>query len=159
MFASLPLLLFFLSLPFPSPNFSFSSFLFFFLTFYEEYRSMLWVTCQHRNFYLGAQYHYGLPRWLSGKESTCQCRRHQRGEFDPWMGKIPGGENGNPLQYSCLENSVARGAWWATIHGLAESRYGWAHMRNVTGFCVLLLFFFFLPSFFSFLPSFLLFNV
>ena len=32
---------------------------------------------------------YGLPRWLSGKEPTCQCRRHRRPEFDPWVGKIP----------------------------------------------------------------------
>ena len=30
-----------------------------------------------------------LPRWLSGKESTCQCRRHRRHGFDPWVGKIP----------------------------------------------------------------------
>ena len=32
---------------------------------------------------------YGLPRWLSCKEPTCQCRRHRRPEFDPWVGKIP----------------------------------------------------------------------
>ena len=32
--------------------------------------------------------HLGLPRWLSGKESTCQCRRHRRHGFDPWVGKI-----------------------------------------------------------------------
>ena len=31
----------------------------------------------------------GLPRWLNGKESGCQCRRHRRCEFDPWVGKIP----------------------------------------------------------------------
>ena len=31
----------------------------------------------------------GLPRWLSGKESGCQCRRHRRCEFDPWVGTIP----------------------------------------------------------------------
>ena len=31
----------------------------------------------------------GLPRWLSGKESTCQCRRHKRPQFDPWVRKIP----------------------------------------------------------------------
>ena len=32
---------------------------------------------------------YGLPRWLSGKEPTCQCRRHQGRGFHPWVGKIP----------------------------------------------------------------------
>ena len=39
----------------------------------------------------------------------------------PGLGSIPGGENGNPLQYSCLENSIGRGAWQATAHGAAES--------------------------------------
>ena len=32
---------------------------------------------------------FGLPRWLSGREFVCHCRRHQRREFDPWVGKIP----------------------------------------------------------------------
>ena len=36
-------------------------------------------------------------------------------------GRSPGVENGNPLQYSCLENSMDRGAWWATVHGAAKS--------------------------------------
>ena len=38
----------------------------------------------------------------------------------PELGISPGGEHGNPLQYSCLENSMDRGAWRATIHGVAE---------------------------------------
>ena len=42
--------------------------------------------------------------------------------FDPWVGKIPGGGHGNPLQYSCLENSMDRGAWWVTVHRVAKSR-------------------------------------
>ena len=42
--------------------------------------------------------------------------------FNPWVGKIPEGENGNPLQYSCLENPMDRGAWQATVHGAAKSR-------------------------------------
>ena len=65
----------------------------------------------------------GLPRWHSGKESTCQCRRYKRHSFDPWaaMGRSHGGENGNPLQYSCLENSIDRGSWQATVHGVAKS--------------------------------------
>ena len=40
-----------------------------------------------------------------------QCRRPG---FDPWVGKIPWKRNGNPLQYPCLDNSMDRGAWWAT---------------------------------------------
>ena len=39
----------------------------------------------------------------------------------PGLGKSPGGEHGNPLQYSCLENHMDRGAWWATVRGVAES--------------------------------------
>ena len=39
----------------------------------------------------------------------------------PGSGRSPGGVLGNPLQYSCLENSMDRGAWQATIHGVAES--------------------------------------
>ena len=58
-------------------------------------------------------------RGSEGKEPTCNTG-------DP--GSIPGsggssGEgNGNPLQYSCLENSMDRGAWWATVHGVAKSQ-------------------------------------
>ena len=37
-------------------------------------------------------------------------------------GRFPGVRNGNPLQYSCLENSMDRGAWWATVHGVTKSR-------------------------------------
>ena len=39
----------------------------------------------------------------------------------PGSGRSPGVGNGNPLQYSCLENPMDRGAWWATVHGVAES--------------------------------------
>ena len=37
----------------------------------------------------------------------------------PGSGRSPGGGRGNPLQYSCLENPMDRGAWWATVHGVA----------------------------------------
>ena len=39
----------------------------------------------------------------------------------PGLGRSLGEGNGNPLQYSCLENPMKRGAWWATVHGVAES--------------------------------------
>ena len=42
--------------------------------------------------------------------------------FDPWVGKISWRWNSNPLQYFCLENPTDRGAWWATVHGLAKIR-------------------------------------
>ena len=40
----------------------------------------------------------------------------------PGLGRFPGGGHGNPLQYSCLENPMDRGAWRATVHGVAKSR-------------------------------------
>ena len=39
----------------------------------------------------------------------------------PGLGRSPGEGNGNPLQYSCLENPMDRRAWWTTVHGVAES--------------------------------------
>ena len=40
----------------------------------------------------------------------------------PGSERSPGGGRGNPLQYSCLENPLDKGAWWATVHGVADSR-------------------------------------
>ena len=40
----------------------------------------------------------------------------------PGSGRFPGGENGNPLQYSCLENPMDNRAWWATVHRVTKSR-------------------------------------
>ena len=40
----------------------------------------------------------------------------------PGLGRSPGERNGNPLQHSCLENSMDRGAWWAAVHGVTRSR-------------------------------------
>ena len=39
----------------------------------------------------------------------------------PGLGRSPGGRDGNPLQYSCLENPMNREAWWATVHGVAKT--------------------------------------
>ena len=59
----------------------------------------------------------GLPRWLSGKESACNA-----GDVGliPESGRSPGGGHSYPLQHSCLENSMDRGAWQATVLGVAE---------------------------------------
>ena len=62
-----------------------------------------------------------FPGDARGNESTCQCRRHRRPQFDPWVGNIPGEGNGNPFQYSCPEHTMDRGAWQDTVHGAAES--------------------------------------
>ena len=45
----------------------------------------------------------------------------------PGLGRSPGGGNGNPLQYSCLENFMDREAWWATVFGVARS---WTHLSD-----------------------------
>ena len=78
----------------------------------------------------------GLPRCLSGKESACQCRRRRKCELDPWSGRLAGEENSNPLKYSCLENPMDRGAWWATDHSVAKirTRLGRMTVRHKTGF-------------------------
>ena len=60
----------------------------------------------------------GLRRWLSGKDSP--IRAGDVGSI-PGLGRSLGGGNGNPLQYSCLENLMDRGAWWAAVHGVAKS--------------------------------------
>ena len=48
----------------------------------------------------------------------------------PGSRRSPGGGNGTPLQYSCLENFMDRGAWWATVHGVAKSQK-WQNHFNI----------------------------
>ena len=63
----------------------------------------------------------GFPGGPSGKEPTCQYRRSKRCRLIPGFGRSPGEGNDNPLQYSCLGNPMDRGAWQATVHGVAKS--------------------------------------
>ena len=58
---------------------------------------------------------HGLPGWLNGKELAYQCRRNG---FNPWSGRFPG--DVYPLQYSWLGNPMDRGAWQATVYGVAK---------------------------------------
>ena len=66
----------------------------------------------------------GFPGGSDGKESACNAG-------DPssisGSGRFPGEGKGNPLQYSCLENSIDRGAWRATVHGVVKS---WMRLRD-----------------------------
>ena len=64
----------------------------------------------------------GLPQWLSGKESACSTRDPGDADSIPELERSPGGGNDNPLQYSCLENSMDSGAWRATVHTVAKSQ-------------------------------------
>ena len=61
----------------------------------------------------------GFPGGSEVKVSACSA-----GDLGsiPGLRRYPGEENGNPLQYSCLENPTDRGAWWATVHGVAKSQ-------------------------------------
>ena len=61
----------------------------------------------------------GLPRWVNGKESTCNAGDSS---LTPGLGGSLGEGNGNPLLYSCLGNTMDRAAWWATVHGAAKSQ-------------------------------------
>ena len=65
-------------------------------------------------------YKGGLHDGAGGKASTCNA-----GDLGliPGSGRSPGEGNGNSLQYSCLENSVDRGGWQATVHGVARVRH------------------------------------
>ena len=65
--------------------------------------------------------------WLRGESVCPQCGRPR---FDPWVGKIPGEGNGNPLQYSCLGHPANRGAWRLQSTGVAkelDTRYRLNH--------------------------------
>ena len=69
----------------------------------------------------------GFPCSSVGKESACNA-----GDLDliPGLGKFPGEGNGNPLQYSCLENPMDGGAWWAAVCGVTKTEVGhdWSNL-------------------------------
>ena len=60
----------------------------------------------------------GFPDGSDGKESA--CKEGDLGSI-PGLGRSPGGRHDNAPRYSCLENPMNRGAWQATVHGVAES--------------------------------------
>ena len=69
---------------------------------------------------LGKAYLTGFPGSSDSKESAYHARR-------PGLGRSPGEGNDNPLQYSCLENPMDRGTWWAIVQGVAKS---WTQLSN-----------------------------
>ena len=72
----------------------------------------------------------GFPPGLDGKEST-----ENDGDLGSilGLGRSSGKGNGNPLQYSYLENCMDRGAWWVTVHGVAQTRLSDSHTHIHTG--------------------------
>ena len=69
---------------------------------------------------------WGFPGGSEVKASACNA-----GDLGsiPGLGRSPGEGNGNPLQYSCLENPMDRGAWWAIVHGVTKS---WTGLSDFT---------------------------
>ena len=61
----------------------------------------------------------GFPVGSDGKESACNARDMG---LIPGSGRSPGEGNGYPVKYSCLENPMDRGSWWAAAHGVPKSR-------------------------------------
>ena len=64
----------------------------------------------------------GFPQWPSGKESVCKAGATGDAGSIPGLRRTPGRGNGNPLQYSFLENPMDRGAWLAPAHGVLKSQ-------------------------------------
>ena len=64
----------------------------------------------------------GFPGGSDGKESACSARNAGALSSIPGSGRSPGEEDGNPLQYACLENPMSRGAWRSTVHAVAKSQ-------------------------------------
>ena len=86
---------------------------------------------------------YGIShcfRWHSDKESTSHCRRWRRGEFDPWVGKIPWGRNGNPLQFENFheQRSLEGYSPWASKKSDMTERLN-THTETQTSHCLLTL--------------------
>ena len=75
-------------------------------------------------------YNPRLAQWLSGEESTCSAG--EAGLISGSGRSSGGGGNGSPLQYSCLENPVDRGAWWATVHRVENSGTNWSNWAHIT---------------------------
>ena len=97
--------------------------LFFFFFFYEQGNINMLLQGTETWAYICGGYHsvhYSspeFPRWLSGKESVCSTGDPSS---IPKSGRSPGEGNDNSLQYSCLENSMDRGAWQAIVHAVAK---------------------------------------
>ena len=66
-------------------------------------------------------WHLGLD-FLGGSDGKASAYNVGDPGSVPQLGRSPGEGSGNPLQYSCLENPMDGGTWWATVHGVAKSR-------------------------------------
>ena len=92
-----------------------------------------WLSGSWRSFLYSSSVYSGFPGGSEVKASACNA-----GNLSsiPGLARSPGEGNGNPLQYSYPENPMDGGAWWATVHGVAESQ---TQLSDFTHFCVFLL--------------------
>ena len=95
------------------------------LKFYLEVK-FFHFTVASGDFLLFPRHIKGFPGGSEVKASACNV-----GDLGsiPGLGRSPGEGNGNPLQYSCLDNPMDGGAWWATVHGIAKS---WTRLSDFT---------------------------
>ena len=72
----------------------------------------------------------------SDKESACQCSRHKRHGFNPWVRKIHWKKKFQTAQYYCLENSMERGPWQATVHWATNSQTQLSMLLFLSNICI-----------------------
>ena len=81
----------------------------------------------------------GIPGGLSSKEPACNAEATGNMDAILGLGRSPGDGHGNPLQYSCRENPMDRGAWQATVHGVTKSGTRLKRL-SMHAFCILCIF-------------------
>ena len=104
-------------------TFSTANIVFFHSVFLDTWKSLAGAYDKQVFPLLDAKYH-AVSCGSDGKESACNT-----GDLGsiPGLRRSPGEENGNPLQYSCLENPMDRETWWAPVHGIPK---GWTKLNN-----------------------------
>ena len=88
-----------------------------------------------------------------GEEPARQCRRHRGLVFSPGAGRSPGEGHSNPLQYSCPDNPMDRGAWWARVHGVAIESAATEHRHTQVPSLITLLAYHVLPILFIYINN------
>ena len=88
---------------------------------FKNFKNQVLIT-KKTQAYLTPPVSHWLPNWHSGKESVCGIGNLRDTGSVPRSGRVPGERKGNPFQYSYLGSHTDRGAWQATVHGVAESR-------------------------------------
>ena len=83
-----------------------------YLTSWAALKACVFISLAGKNFN-----NIRLPKWLTQPANAGDAE--DLGLIPGW-GRSRGGGNGNPLQYSCLENPMVRGAWWVTVHGITR---------------------------------------